>query len=531
MKKLLAALAFSMLAPVATAQTPVVTESITGTYSVIKAGVTVATGLPTLDAAKARAVELERATPGNGKYAIRQPNVNVLITFTVAPPPPPPPPPPPVAGAKYLSPTGSDTAACTQAAPCKTFAKVFASSGEVILLDGTYSVAAGTGVMSYLGAGSAQPPSGMATAPTVVRALNPGKVVVDGPLFVGRSTRKDSHIRIQGITFKGGGSLYNSSFVTLKDVGFAGSFSIGTNDHANGNTDNLIEDVWIWASGSRIIAINYRAHRNVWRRVVIRGDGCGTAACSGSGNPNVGFTVYDSSDVSVQNVMLLDRVLGPTDSPYADFACAQHTADPQYWLGRVEWLGVVSLNAPDQGFYCEPDAGQTLDPTTRMVDSVFWNTAGGGINMARAGTNRTVDRVTVKVRSGDGIRIAPELTTGTLTNAVVLGSGRYGINSKYTPANTVVSGTWQNAYNQTTCTVGCSTTAPAITSILSVAGGAQVTRYGTDGTRHGQAGFNVKGGALMPWPNEARIKAEMCVNTARGFCSAASLSEYLSQAR
>ena len=57
----------------------------------------------------------------------------------------------------------------------------------------------------------------------------------------------------------------------------------------------------------------------------MRGDGCGTSGCSGSGNPNVGITIYDSADVSFQNVLVLDRVLSGSDSPYADFACAQHT--------------------------------------------------------------------------------------------------------------------------------------------------------------------------------------------------------------
>ena len=72
---------------------------------------------------------------------------------------------------------------------------------------------------------------------TVVRAQNPGSVTVQGPLFIGRSTRKDSYIRVQGITFEGGGSLYNTSFVTLKDDGFHGPLDVGTNDHDQGNTD------------------------------------------------------------------------------------------------------------------------------------------------------------------------------------------------------------------------------------------------------------------------------------------------------
>ena len=54
--------------------------------------------------------------------------------------------------------------------------------------------------------------------------------------------------------------------MTVKDCGFHGSFGIGTNDHDQGNSRNLVEDVWIWASGERLIASNYRSRREVDKR-------------------------------------------------------------------------------------------------------------------------------------------------------------------------------------------------------------------------------------------------------------------------
>jgi len=45
-----------------------------------------------------------------------------------------------------------------------------------------------------------------------------------------------------------------------------------------------------------------------------------------------------------------------------------------------------------------------------------------------------------------------------------------------------------------------------------------VTRY-QDGT--------LTAAPLWPWPNEARIKAEMCAETTSGFCAAASLTAYV----
>lgn len=449
----------------------------------------------------------------------------------------------------YIAPAGSDwNNGRTPARPFRSFAQAFGKmrGGDVlILLDGEYSEAAGTGYISYLGYGSAQPPSGKPGHPTVIRALNPGKVVIRGALFIGRTPDrggKQAHIRIQGVTFEGGGAIYNGDFITIKDVGFHGSFGIGTNDHHEFSDNNLIEDVWIWASGERIIAINYRSHKNVWRRVVIRGDGCGTSSCTGSGNPNVGFTVYDSSDISVQNVIVLDRVLAPGDEGYADFAVAQHTADPRYYFGRNEWLGTLSLKAPDLGYYMEPDSGQTVDPTVRIVDAVAWDSAWGGINLARAGTNNHLENVTVRALRGDAIRIAPVLTSGTLRNVLVAGAGRYGVNSAYTPTHVNVHGAAYRPYGQTTCAAACYARDPragdAVVSLRYLtriepgsflqgkgyrgAGiGANILyRYGRDGSRYGEPGYNaLTRSPLWPWPNEDRLKREMCARTERGFCA------------
>ena len=455
----------------------------------------------------------------------------------------------------YISPTGSDSnSGLSQGAPFKTFAKAFSAmtgGSELVLLNGVYGAAQGTGYISYLGTGSAQPPSGTSSSdPTVVRALNPGSVTVNGGLFIGRSTRKDSYIKIQGITFEGGGSLYNTNYVTVKDSGFHGSFGVGTNDHSNGNTNNLIEDVWVWASGSRIIAINYRADRNVWRRVIVRGDGCGTAGCSGSGNPNVGVTVYNSRDVSFQNVMVADRILSGTDSPYGDFATAQH--DPggglppaADYFGRNEWLGPMSVNSPDTAFYFEADTVLAGEPSWTIRNAIAIRPNGTGINIGlpyNGTTPNIIEGLTVVGAGGDGIRVAPGQNGSIVRNIISANYGRYGINSASTPAYVDVYNSAGGTYNQTTCNTGCRTTNPQADgttpsllypvrveqgSALKGAGlsgadiGANIiTRYGIDGARFGDAGYNTPTGTnLWPWPNESRIKAEMCTNTTRGFCS------------
>jgi hypothetical protein len=106
-----------------------------------------------------------------------------------------------------------------------------------------------------------------------------------------------------------------------------------------------------------------------------------------------------------------------------------------------------------------------------------------------------------------------------------------------------VFGAGTAAYNQTTCVTGA-TTADALSDgsleyILRIedsspldgtgSGGADkganiIYRYGTDGTRFGDSGYNTLTGTLLwPWPNQARIKQEMCTDLSitRGFCSGA----------
>ena len=450
--------------------------------------------------------------------------------------------------AYFLSPTGSDANdGQSPAAPWKTFAAAFsrmAGGDQLVLLDGTYSDAAGTGKIGCAGAypcdggpATAMPPSGMSlSAMTVVRSLNPGKVFVDGGIILGHRDLKSTHIRIQGITFKGGGTLYNTGFVTIKDSGFEGPFGIGTNDHAQGNSDNLIEDVWVWAAGARIIASNYRSHRNVWRRVVVRGDGCNASDCLGAGNPNVGITVYDSQEVLFQNVMVVDRILGG-GSPYADFATAQHTPDASFYLGRNKWQGCISIRSPDQAFNFEAD--DVVGPTRSIRDCMAWG--GGGLNMGGEGIDDSFQNLTIHTVGDDAIRVAPDasLIGGTIRDVAGLGSGRYAINSKFQPTNACASGSFSSLYNQTTPAGNVCASDPlsdgSIRYPVRIEAGSPlkgrgtsgadiganiVYKLGINGSRHGQAGVEiVTANPLWPWPNEARIKREMCTGTTRGFCS------------
>lgn len=179
---------------------------------------------------------------------------------------------------------------------------------------------------------------------------------------------------------------------------------------------------------------------------------------------------------------------------------------------------MFSLNSPDQALYCEPDQVVSGVVSATIRDALLWN--GYGLNLARQGRFVVDGAVITNKGSSDGVRVAPELAgSGTTVNRVTVGgSGRYAVNSAVAPSNCNVSGSWQSTYNQTQC-IGGGT---------SVAAWTLPPRYGVDGTRFGEAGVNaVQTESLLPYPNDARIRTEMCANTTRGFCSAVSVTEYL----
>jgi len=484
----------------------------------------------------------------------------------------------------YISPTGNDNnTGSSSNSPWKTFRHAFENvmnpGDELILLDGDYTEAT-TGILRDDGNYGAPLPNNNSSSilsgqsrsnPTRVRSENPGTVTIIGPsgispLFMGRSTRKDSFIEVQGITFIGGGDLYNTSYVSIKNSGFNGAFQIGTNDHYQGNDFNLIEDVWIWAKDTRIIAMNYRSHNNVWRRVLVRSEGCDLAGCEDApkADPSVGITVYDSQNVSMQNIIVIDRLLN-NDVPYADFATAQHTSasdadgnGTDYFLGNNEWLGALSINSQDASMMFEADNVMSgSSPIWTIKDFVSVGSNETGVNIGNTPSNYTsagsppsiIENTTVIITSANndvsGIRVDPMQSSVLVKNSLAIGATRTGFN--------VISSTVENSLNYSVSTTegdfdtssactGCqvlvnnptsdgsilypirvetgSTVESAISNINS---GANISyRYGVNGSIKGDTDYNtISDEPLWPWPNEDRIKKEMCNDTGitRGFCS------------
>jgi len=302
----------------------------------------------------------------------------------------------------YISPSGNDlTGNGSTGNPWKSFSKAFgemSAADTLILKDGTYSIATGTGVINISGTGSAQPPSGTSTsAMTIIQAENLGGSILDGTgagtgastnasIFLGRSDTVQSYIKIDGIKALTSVMLYNADYCYLKNSAINADLGIGSTDHTDSSDYNLIEDSWIWAEDKRVIAISYEGRYNIWRRVVVRGDGCDEAYCLGSGNPNVGITTYNSQYTLMQNIIVIDRILNGGE-PYGDFASAQHAGGANdYPLTGNQWIGCISVNSEDVAFHLEAD--DVISPSHYISNSVAISPVSAGFILS--GDNGTI---------------------------------------------------------------------------------------------------------------------------------------------
>jgi len=493
-------------------------------------------------------------------------------------PPPPPAPGYPTTFDYYLSPSGNDTTGSgTLAAPWKTFKKLeitpAVAGKRVGLLDGTYSVAAGTGVVNFNTANSGVPPSGSAAAFTEICAVNMGMALLDGAgeytgaaVYLGRKARKDSYIKIRGIRARGDITLYNTTRCYIKDCGVQnGAINNGTNDTNDAgtatltNTYNLIEDFWVWGYGARLMIANYQGHYAVWRRGVIRTDN--GSASTDPFNMNCGSTIYNSQHVYFQNVLVVDRdVTGGT--MYADFASAQHDGVAPdanlFYFGDNHWQGCASINSQDEAFQLEFDNVQSGMVSIYLENCVAWpggfSVAPGGSGTGTTDSSVNATNLTSYNSTFDALRFVNFPLAGYVRNAIAYGATRYGSNvSAPTVASYIDS--FNNASGDNNAVTNGSTVNPLTASLLypmrveagsplkgaglsgADIGANIIYRYGTDGAFHGDAGFDtLSTDPIWPYPNEALIKSQMSepfgtttlAHATRGFCaSGESLTHYV----
>jgi len=435
----------------------------------------------------------------------------------------------------YVSPTGADSNSCSaataQATPKQTIqaALACAAAGDnVRLLDGTYS-----------GSGNALDalPSGAANQYITISAANDGGVILQAGLSTshtnawiafrglrfhdttGRSIL-GNHLKFCGNEFKGGCPSGNCA-----------NTAVGSND-VNDTADILFEDNWWHGPGGRYNLLVYNANRVVVRRGVIRHDAGWTDT---KGDPEAGLNFYNSSDSSAQNVLVIDNDL-TYQSWQGAFYSVYNSASPNATNGN-SFLGDIALKSPVGGGFRLDGNG----PVQATVDNmVLWDTQyAAAMGSGSCKVSVTMNHITAgrtQAGSGSGFVQYASTYTGTISNVIIANVSQPTDGTSLTTFDAFgnggsVAGT--GGITDSPFTNGLSYL-PRIEAGSKLAGagiGAQVTtRIGAPGTLHGEAGWNVDTQApLWPYPNEGRIKKEMCTDAGvtRGFCSDTSLTHYV----
>lgn len=353
-------------------------------------------------------------------------------------------------------------------------------------------------------------PNGTAMAPVTIQAAHDGAAIVTGGLTL---VHTNAYITIAGLHFRDttGRTIVGNHLTFQRDAFEGGCASgncvnvgIGTND-VNDTADILLEDSWAYGAGGRYNILVYNANRVVLRRVVVRHDGGWTDT---KGDPEAGITFYNCSSCAAQNAIVLDSNL-TYHTWQSAFYAVQNSASPNSSNGN-SWTGIIALNnlsgSDGAGLRFDGDQAQTGHV---IQDAVLWG-ANWGLNVSYAAAiGVTASRLTLGLTKCAGACYA-------------IGGGSGGTKS-FTSVRLV------NAQLSGVSATSTASTPPTyLPQQVGGIGANVMTMIGATGTRVGDAGWNVDTGvALWPWPNETRLKAEMCAGVTRGFCGDSSLTHYI----
>ena len=208
---------------------------------------------------------------------------------------------------------------CTDSTPCNVgtwLASKAAPGGVLCLKDGTYK-----GDSQMLAFSTK---SGTASAPITVRALNDGKVLIDGEFQRRPLDCNASYITVEGADLKNGHDnvlvLRGSHCIARRVVAWATESSDGGIENIAdiGGAHNLLEDVALWGYARKILAMGARGGNgpNTARRVWAEHNG--SRAGSAQGNPTEAAEIgYNQSQVTMENVIARRNILTSATEPEA----------------------------------------------------------------------------------------------------------------------------------------------------------------------------------------------------------------------
>ncbi|HNP27864.1 MAG TPA: hypothetical protein PKK23_02385 [Nitrospirales bacterium] len=450
-----------------------------------------------------------------------------------------------LAATYYISTTGSDVLGNgTTQSPYYTLSHAFSKGGghTYVLKDGQYNYEGGT---------IANPPSGTATTPTIIQAEHDGKAIIDGAGVrsgVDISQTGTHHVIIEGFRLQNcgegpavsvqspdGTSLANQiNNITIRRTGAYGN-AVNTNNNVwnlSRIRDSLFEDVWGWGAGRYVLSL-YGATNVTLRRAVLRWDRWDGLAYK-PGDPKFNMSLYNTHDSLVENVILLDGTTATGGGDRGGILLAGNSNGNTALYTESSnnaILGTISLNNVGSGLASESGGG--INTNNRFENVVSWNNE-YAVTVPKKGNNTTLNHVTLGGGSngtyfgGSGNQV----TNTSLKNSLVHNNENSGINGS-------VTSDYNNVYSNNPNYNGAT---PGTHDISIQPGLKYILRAETSSPNKGAASDGGDMGAtiikryqngsltnqnLWPFPNEARIKADLCGNETRGLCSKASLTHYI----
>ncbi|MDA8156640.1 MAG: hypothetical protein M0Z52_09355 [Actinomycetota bacterium] len=436
----------------------------------------------------------------------------------------------------YISPSGSDSSAGTNASPWGTFAHAMSvlQPGDTLYLeDGTYTPNNNPGQPAVLYITV----SGSSGNPITIKALNDGQAIVDGQQSVIACRAYQSYIEIDGINFRnsggngtnwGHGMDLSGSYITVRRCivnGFGYNDPSASSQENNcaginiGGSNDLLEDnaVYIPSStsqsyGTPRLGINTWASNTVIRRNFIYWQPGGSPVGPGS------IQVYGQSNDIVEN----NVIVGDPSNGGDGILVWVNTYNGEAQNNKV--LGNVVMNTSIWGIWtATQENGSDQVSGTDMENNVLINTGDGFRN--GGDNNQTLKNNTV-VNAGNnpGLSIVSmqqsgypggyTLNTNAQSNSFLncsgggisawgsyIGSTSEGSNNFYgTSANSGTGDSSTNpGYNTSTYGNGAYLMIPSALAGSNI--GASVLYEYQNGT--------LTSTPLWPWPMESRIQSEL----------------------
>jgi hypothetical protein len=265
-------------------------------------------------------------------------------------------------------------------------AKKYIKSGIALMLSGDTLIVR-NGIYSTVNDQIVNVPNGLAGSYTNIKAENDGGAVVAAPNGLNIPS---SYVQVEGFKFSGAyEKIVTGDHIKFKRCAFEGGPSSGNTVNLDfEGSYNLLEDCWIYGSGGRYKVLMWQADHLILRRVVIRDDAGWT---SGNSDPEAGVVVYETSNVELQNVIVIDSSLNTYDNDnIGAFYVTGHNGNPA--SDNISFSGCIALNNKKAGWNNDTDDGGI---GCAITDTVIYGTELEGIGTSNTSMDIAGARITM----------------------------------------------------------------------------------------------------------------------------------------